>query len=52
MNHRFLPQERMQQRRMMPPMPMVPATVDAHEFEGATFPPLREEIFVVALLNR
>lgn len=51
-NYRFLPQERIQQSRTIPPTPKTPARIGAHEFEGAVFPPRREEMFAVALLIR
>jgi hypothetical protein len=52
MNYRFLPQERIQQSRTIPPTPKTPARIGAHEFEGAISAPLREEMFAVALLIR
>ena len=52
MDYRLLPQERMQQRRMMPPTPTTPARVAVHESEDETVPPLREEMFAVALFSR
>jgi hypothetical protein len=52
MNYRFLPQERIQKRRIIPPMPKTQARIGTQVLEGTISAPLREEIFAVALLSR
>lgn len=48
----FLPQERMQQSRIIPPMPKTPARIGTQEFEGIISAPLREDMFAMLGLKR